>query len=40
MTAVVATRRSEAMGVMPPLTIRNEEIQEGLAIMNEVLLSS
>jgi 4-aminobutyrate aminotransferase-like enzyme len=26
--------------VMPPLTIGNEEIQEGLAIMNEVLLSS
>jgi 4-aminobutyrate aminotransferase-like enzyme len=30
----------KAMRVMPPLTIGNEEIQEGLAIMNEVLLSS
>jgi 4-aminobutyrate aminotransferase len=29
----------KAMRVMPPLTIRDEEIQEGLAIMNQVLLS-
>jgi 4-aminobutyrate aminotransferase len=29
----------KAMRVMPPLTIENEDIQEGLAIMNEVLLS-
>jgi 4-aminobutyrate aminotransferase len=30
---------NKAMRVMPPLTIGDEEIQEGLAIMNEVLLS-
>ena len=29
----------KAMIVMPPLIIGDEEIQEGLAIMNEVLLS-
>jgi 4-aminobutyrate aminotransferase len=30
---------NKAMRVMPPLTIGDEEIQEGLAIMNEILLS-
>jgi acetylornithine/succinyldiaminopimelate/putrescine aminotransferase len=28
----------KAMRVIPPLTITEEEIQEGLVIMNEVLL--
>jgi len=29
----------KAVRIMPPLIIDDEEIQEGLAIMNEVLLS-
>ncbi len=29
----------KAIRVMPPLIISDDEIQEGLAIMNEVLLS-